>query len=106
MENPLMLRRKNRQEKKDRLRSVLAGELDKFKELSYQGLRNKVGQTETLQSGQIGNKDFYQVEIDFFFDDPREKKDIRVLGLIDDGGLRSFAPISDSFIMTPDGKLL
>jgi hypothetical protein len=101
-----MLRRKNRQEKKNRLKSVLADELDKFKELSYQELRNKVGRPETLQSGKTGDEDFYQLEIEFFFDDPREKKDIRVLGLIDDGGLRSFSPISDSFIMTPDGKLL
>jgi hypothetical protein len=44
------------------------------------------------------------LEIQCFWDD-RADGDIRVMGSIDDGGWRAFVPITDGFMMTPEGKL-
>ena len=41
----------------------------------------------------------YQVEIRFFWDDqPRDT--IRILGSIDDGGIRAFLPLTESLLIT------
>ena len=47
----------------------------------------------------------YQLEIQIFWDlEPGD--DVRVIGSIDDGGLRAFFPLCDSFIMAPDGTFV
>lgn len=43
----------------------------------------------------------YQIEIQAFWDD-EEKKNLRVIGSIDDGGIRAFFPMTDDFIITRD----
>lgn len=47
----------------------------------------------------------YTVEIDVIWDD-RRKGHLRVLLAIDDGGLRAFVPMTDSFIVAPDGSFV
>jgi hypothetical protein len=42
----------------------------------------------------------YQVEIQFFWDD-KHRRIIRVIGSIDDGGLRAFTPLTDSSLISP-----
>jgi hypothetical protein len=44
----------------------------------------------------------YQIEIQAFWDDEK-KKNLRVIGSIDDGGIRAFFPMTDDFIITRDG---
>ena len=41
----------------------------------------------------------YQIEIQFFWDD-RPGDTIRVMGGIDDGGIRAFVPLTDSLLIT------
>jgi hypothetical protein len=41
----------------------------------------------------------YQIEIQFFWDD-QPGGAIRIIGSIDDGGLRAFFPLTDSFLVT------
>jgi hypothetical protein len=41
----------------------------------------------------------YQVEIQFFWDD-QPGETIRVMGCIDDGGIRAFVPLTDSLLIT------
>ena len=48
--------------------------------------------------GQSGKS--YQIEIQVFPDD-KTSGNLRVMGSIDDGGLRAFFPISDDFIKNP-----
>jgi hypothetical protein len=44
----------------------------------------------------------YQIEIQFFWDD-KPSGDIRVVGSIDDGGLRAFVPLTqDLLILRPE----
>jgi hypothetical protein len=40
----------------------------------------------------------YQVEIQFFWDDQPERA-IRVVGSIDDGGIRAFSPLTDDLLV-------
>jgi hypothetical protein len=47
----------------------------------------------------------YQVTIQVFWDS-KPHGDLRVVGSIDDGGWRAFLPLSDSFIMAPDGSFV
>jgi hypothetical protein len=47
----------------------------------------------------------YQTEAQAFWDD-KKGRDLRVLVSIDDGGWRAMAPMSESFIVAPDGSFV
>lgn len=47
----------------------------------------------------------YQFEIEVFWDD-KPGGDVRVMGSIDDGGLRAFLPLCEAFIMSPSGRFV
>jgi hypothetical protein len=47
----------------------------------------------------------YQVEVEAFWDAARGGN-IRVIGSIDDGGLRALVPLSSDFILTPASRLV
>ena len=42
----------------------------------------------------------YQIEIQFFWDDKR-RRIIRVVGSIDDGGIRAFVPLTQTLLISP-----
>jgi hypothetical protein len=46
----------------------------------------------------------YQVEVQFFWDDKR-KRNVRVFGSIDDGGIRAFVPLTQNLLITPSEKV-
>ncbi len=46
----------------------------------------------------------YQVEVQFFWDDKR-KRNVRVFGSIDDGGIRAFAPLTETLLISPSEKV-
>jgi hypothetical protein len=47
----------------------------------------------------------YQLEIQVFWDD-QPGGNLRVPGSIDDGGWRAFIPLTESFILAPDGSFV
>ena len=47
----------------------------------------------------------YQLEVQVLWDD-NPGGNVRVIGWIDDGGLRAFFPLSNSFSMAPDGTFV
>lgn len=47
----------------------------------------------------------YQIEIQIFWDD-KPFGNVRVLGSIDDGGLRAFSPLSADFIKSPSEEFI
>jgi hypothetical protein len=47
----------------------------------------------------------YQVETQAFWDES-DQKNLRVTLSIDDGGWRSFGPVSDGFIVAPNGTFV
>jgi hypothetical protein len=47
----------------------------------------------------------YQLEVEVHWDG-RPGGAVHVLGSIDDGGWRAFRPLSDDFILAPDGRFI
>ena len=48
---------------------------------------------------------WYQGEVQMFWDDKPDGA-IRVMASIDDGGWRAFVPLTDAFILAPDGTFI
>jgi hypothetical protein len=48
----------------------------------------------------------YQVEVQAFWDSPRQPGNLRVIVAIDDGGWRAFRPLSADFIVASDGSFV
>ena len=48
----------------------------------------------------------YQVEVQAFWDSPRQPGHLRVIIAIDDGGWRAFHPLSTDFIVASDGSFV
>lgn len=48
----------------------------------------------------------YQVEVQAFWDSPRQPGNLRVIVAIDDGGWRAFNPLSTDFIVASDGSFV
>jgi hypothetical protein len=100
-------------------RRVLSQEIEALRRLSYEELRSRIPpirrrilfveivdepQVETHEvTGESGT--VYQVETQVFWDG-RPESDIRILCSIDDGGLAAFLPMTDDFILAPDGTFV
>ena len=83
---------------------LLKGKLAEHRRLFYADLAARVGTGKHDRLlGASGAE--YQVEIQFHWDD-RPGGTIRVMASIDDGGLRAFLPLCDSFLMGRDGTFV
>ncbi len=90
---------------KGEAKAVLKSELEKYRTRSYKSLLQLL---QTLDAYEIDSPSGvkYQIEIQAMWDD-QPNGDLRVLGGIDDGGLlSSFAPLTESFVLTPEGKFV
>ncbi len=95
-----------KEEKKEQMEKILKEKVDELMNLRYEDLLRLVDkEPEHITYGIPENEDFYQIEIDVFFDDEKQKN-IRVLGTIDNGGMSAFFPLNYGFIMTSEGKIL
>ena len=86
-------------------RALLAAELGRFRAMAYGELAGLIGAVQVVQvTGPSGTE--YTIEVDVLRDDPKGGN-LRVIGGIDDGGFRAaFRPLSDDFVLTPEGRLL
>jgi hypothetical protein len=89
---------------KEKARAVLAEALQPYRAKSYAALRDLIGQTDVYQIANPDGPDF-QIEIEAFWDG-RPDGDIRVMGGVDDGGWSAFAPLSEDFVVAPDGAFV
>jgi hypothetical protein len=86
-------------------RTVLLGELARYRSMPYAALAARIGEVDASRIAGAGGST-YQVEIEVRWDG-RAGDNIRVLGGIDDGSWRaSFAPLTESFIVAPDGAFV
>ena len=89
---------------KEEAKSLLASELQKYRDRSYESLCSLLHNIDTYeieaQSGVL-----YQLEIQAMWDN-KPDGDLRIVAGIDDGGLRAYFPLTDSFILSPDGKFV
>jgi hypothetical protein len=89
---------------KNEARAILAEQIAALRTWTYYELCGLVNDpTGGEVTGPSGAK--YQVELDAVWDS-RKRGPVRVFVLIDDGGLRAFAPMSQSFIVAPDGSFV
>jgi len=86
-------------------RSVVLWELSRYRAKSYGELvRTLLGKQDTYEiAGPSGIK--YQVEIQAIWDG-KPNDVLRVMGAIDDGGVRAYAPLSECFLIGPNGQFI
>jgi hypothetical protein len=84
--------------------ALIDGWLKELRQRSYQDLVSLIGHPQTKQlRGEDGKQ--YQLEAQVFWDG-KKGADLRVMVAGDDGGWRAFMPLSDDFIMAPDGSFV
>lgn len=89
---------------KEKAMAILEEQLRLYRTKSYAELKDLLGQVDAYE---VATPDgfAYQIEIQVFWDG-KPDGNIRVIGAIDDGRWRAFCPLSDDFIITPDGAFL
>lgn len=92
----------NEEEAKRVLDGVVAGlRREPYEALVARYLGESDGRTVVAESGVE-----YQVEVQGFWDSPRQPGNLRVMISIDDGGWRAFSPLTTDFIVAPDGSFV
>ena len=85
-------------------RALLKSEIAAWRAKSYTELSIHVGESRHVDRvGQSGTH--YQLEMEVMWDHKADR-DIRVIGSIDDGGWRAFAPLTESFILSEAGEFV
>lgn len=85
---------------KSEAQKILSEQLARFSDRSHSGLA-PLAEAEHVEAYEVRSESgtTYQIEIQFFWDD-RPGDTIRVLGSIDDEGIRAFVPLTDSLLIT------
>jgi hypothetical protein len=86
-------------------KAILATELDKLCACSYEELVGRLLDTQETLELTAPSGVWYQIELQAFWDD-KPGGNLRVIGAIDDGGWRAFVPVTDGFILAPDGSFV
>ena len=96
--------------KKEEAIKILEDKLSEYRKLPYSELVEKIGEHETFEGKNENgeyykNGEYYQIEIEFFFDG-HEETDLRVAGAISYSGWTDFFPACRDFIISPDGTFV
>ena len=84
---------------------ILQEHISLYRAKPYAELKSLIGDVQVHEATGDSGAD-YTLEFDVMWDSGPED-DIRVIGAIDDGTFRSaFSPLSDDFILRPDGKFV
>ncbi|MEL6748922.1 MAG: hypothetical protein AAFO09_01375 [Pseudomonadota bacterium] len=87
-------------DKKKWLEKKLAEKVIELKHKEYEYFLSLIDKEPLIFShGNINNDEFYQIEINVFFED-KNKKDILVTLSIDDGGWRAICPVSTNILIS------
>ncbi|TKB73047.1 MAG: hypothetical protein E8D46_11300 [Nitrospira sp.] len=89
---------------KQQAKQVLRAELVKWRLKPYAELEGLIGKPHQIEVPNPSGGS-YQVEIEVYWDSVPGQA-LRVIGLIDDGGWRAFFPLSDDFILSPNGSFI
>jgi hypothetical protein len=85
-------------------RRILTERLGKLRAMPYQELAAKIDAMFTEEIARDSERS-WQLEFEVnWADEP--SGNIRVTGIIDDGGLRAFVPLTASFVKTPSGEFV
>ncbi len=84
---------------KSEAKRVLVKHLGKYKAKTYAELKELIDELEVCEiAGRSGV--LYQLEVQVFWDDKRNGQ-IRVIAAIDDGGWRTYCPLSGGLLVSP-----
>jgi len=91
-------------------KKLLRVAIQKYRDKTYSELELLVESDLKLQHShheeiKIKNSAQYQIQITAIWDD-KKKKNIRVIGTIDDGGWRAFIPLTEDFIVNKNGEYI
>jgi hypothetical protein len=85
-------------------REILRQQIAAYERRTYADLVGLIGKTFVGEvTGSSGTR--YQIELEALWDS-KPNGDLRIIGCIDDGGLRAFFPVTDDFIISPDGHVV
>ena len=90
---------------KEEAKQVVHAELESYRTKPYSELVEMIGAEPVTGKLAGPSGKWYQIEIEAFWDD-KPNGNIRVVGSIDDGGLRAFSPLTDSFIKSPSNEFV
>ena len=89
---------------REEAKEILSRELAAYRKRPYNALLYLLKFQDTTEiTGASGTR--YQLEFQATMDDSG-KGDLRVMGAIDDRGVRAYAPLTEDFIITPQGKFV
>jgi hypothetical protein len=86
-------------------RAILATQLESLRATSYDELVERLLEDPETTEATGPSRTAYQLESQAFWDG-RPGGDLRVTVSIDDGGWRAFVPLTESFIVSPDGSFV
>ncbi|HSM35229.1 MAG TPA: hypothetical protein VK837_02435 [Longimicrobiales bacterium] len=84
--------------------TILEEHLETWRAKHYEEFVDWIGETSVAEMAG-GSGATYQIEVEVQWDGPKGGP-VRVIGGIDGGGWRAFVPLTDGFIMAPDGSFL
>ena len=89
---------------KKEAQQLLKARVNQLRAMSYHDLLSLLDKETVIEvDGSSGGR--YSIETSVFWDDANDH-DLRVIVNIDDGGWRAFAPMTDDFIIAPDGSFV
>ncbi len=90
---------------KNEATDIILEQLKKFRSKSYEALLRMI-ECEPITYKILSSKGIkYQIEIQALWDD-KANENIRVIGSIDDGGIRSIFPLSKDFLKSPNNDFV
>ncbi len=85
-------------------KAIAEKDLEYYRAMPYEVIAGKIGEAESFERiNEQGEP--YQIEFNFFYDD-NESENIRVGGIVSYSGWTDFFPVSNDFIIAPDGKFI
>ena len=89
---------------KEKAKDILTKELEAYRKQSYEDLLRLINTQDTQEvTGHSGT--VYQLEFQAVWDGKKDGN-LRIIGAIDDGGLRAFTPLTEGFIIAQDGSFI
>lgn len=83
----------------------MEAELNQWRSIPYSILSERVDADPVIKEVRSSTGTMYQIEVMVYWD-ARPEGNIRVIGAVDDGGIRAFSPVCSDFIKAPDNTFV
>lgn len=90
---------------KGQAKKIIQADLESYRAKPYSELVQMIDAQPITKEFTSTDGKRYQIEIQAFWDD-KPNGNIRIVGAIDDGGWRSYVPLTDDFIKSPSNEFI